>query len=123
MIKLNAGFSKKVGEPNFGSRGASVNVDLEVESALIDQPEALQERIRRLFVLARKAVEDELNGNGNGKPAQPKAATHEPEHNDELSCSACGETISEKVAEYSKSKLGKLLCYKCQKNGKNGRKQ
>ena len=128
MIKLNAGFSKKVGEPNFGSRGASVNVDLEVESALIDQPEALQERIRRLFLLARKAVEDELNGNGNGnangKPAQPRAAAHEPEHGDELRCSACGETISEKVAEYSKSKLGKPLCYRCQKKGNgSGRKQ
>ncbi len=32
MIKLNAGFSRKVGEPNYGSRGASVNVELELES-------------------------------------------------------------------------------------------
>ncbi len=27
MIKLNAGFSRKVGEPNYGSRGATVNPD------------------------------------------------------------------------------------------------
>ena len=33
MIKLNAGFSRKVGEANYSSRGASVNVDLELESA------------------------------------------------------------------------------------------
>ena len=34
MLKLNAGFSRKVGEANFSSRGASVNVELELESGL-----------------------------------------------------------------------------------------
>ena len=49
MIKLNAGFSRKVGEANYSSRGASVNVDLELESALIREPEKLHEKIRVLF--------------------------------------------------------------------------
>ena len=31
MIKLNCGFSRKVGEANYGSRGASVNLELEIE--------------------------------------------------------------------------------------------
>ena len=127
MIKLNAGFSKKVGEPNYGSRGASVNVDLEVESALMDQPDQLQERIRKLFMLARKAVDEELNGNGNGSGnanATSSNAAHEGPQDADASCSACGETISDKVAEYSKSKLGRPLCYRCQKSsGKQGRKQ
>ena len=129
MIKLNAGFSKKVGEPNYGSRGASVNVDLEVESALMDQPDQLQERIRKLFLLARKAVDEELNGNGNGNGsgngnATSSNAAHEAPQDADASCSACGETISDKVAEYSKSKLGRPLCYRCQKSsGKQGRKQ
>ena len=48
MLKLNAGFSRKVGEPNYGSRGASVNVELEVESNLIGDPDALKRRIRQL---------------------------------------------------------------------------
>ncbi len=60
MLKLNAGFSRKVGEPNYGSRGASVNVELEVESQLISDPEGLSRRIRGLFELARQAVDDEL---------------------------------------------------------------
>lgn len=33
-----------------------------------------------------------------------------------LTCSNCGEIITEKVASYSKSKFGKELCYNCQKN-------
>jgi len=65
MLKLNAGFSRKVGEPNYGSRGASVNVELELESNLIDDPQALMGRIRNLFDLARRAVDDEL---GAGQP-------------------------------------------------------
>jgi hypothetical protein len=60
MLKLNAGFSRKVGEPNYGSRGASVNVELEVESGLITDPDALMTRIRNLFGIAKRSVDAEL---------------------------------------------------------------
>src|SRR5258706_7659366 len=93
MLKLNAGLSRKVGEPDYGSRGASVNLELEVEGNLIGEPDALLDRIRKLFSLARTAVDGELNShrpttgndringsngdadngarsrNGNGRPA------------------------------------------------------
>src|SRR5215510_5452686 len=62
MLKLNAGLSRKIGEPDYGSRGASVNLELEVEGHLVSEPEALLDRIRRLFSLARNAVDEELNG-------------------------------------------------------------
>jgi hypothetical protein len=65
MLKLNIGLSKKVGEPNYGSRGASVNLELEVEAGLVNQPDELQDRIRRLFRLAKSSVDDELNGSTN----------------------------------------------------------
>ncbi len=63
MIKLNAGFSRKVGEPNYGSRGASVNVELELESNLIGDPDALVARIEDLFALAKQSVDAELSEN------------------------------------------------------------
>lgn len=71
MLKLNVGLSRKVGEANYGSRGASVNLELEVESALAGNPQTLQDRIRSLFRLARASVDEELNGNGqaNGHPS------------------------------------------------------
>ena len=34
-LKLNVGLSRKVGEANYGSRGASVNLELELESGLV----------------------------------------------------------------------------------------
>jgi hypothetical protein len=72
MLKLNAGFSRKVGEPNYGSRGASVNVELEVESGLIGDPDALMTRIRNLFTIAKRSVDSELgsaasNPDGDGR--------------------------------------------------------
>lgn len=66
-MKLNVGLSRKVGEANYGSRGASVHLEVEVESALAAEPQQLQERIRLLFRLARQSVDSELNGNGNGQ--------------------------------------------------------
>ena len=69
MLKLNVGFNRKVGEANYGSRGASVNLKLECEGHLASEPERLKDRIRSLFVLARTAVEEELNG-------QAKSASH-----------------------------------------------
>ena len=62
MLRLNIGFSKKIGESNYGSRGASVQLDLEAEAGLIDQPERLKDRSRQRFTLGKASVDEELNG-------------------------------------------------------------
>lgn len=66
MLKLNIGASKKVGEQNYGSRGASVNLEIELDTSLLTEPAKLQEKIRQLFGVARQSLAEELNGNGNG---------------------------------------------------------
>lgn len=73
-IKLNIGLSQKVGDNNYGSRGATVNVELEVESALANDPGKLQDRIRQVFNLVRASVAEELNGHG-GHAEAPRAKT------------------------------------------------
>ncbi len=82
MLKLNVGFSRKVGEANYGSRGASLHLELDLDSGLIQQPDKLQDRIRRLYAMARQAVEEGLkgqngyqgtNGNGRQEPTAPRA--------------------------------------------------
>ncbi len=68
-MKLNVGLSRKVGEANYGSRGASVNLEQEVDATLINEPQRLQERIREMFRLAQEAVDEELQV----EPTQPAA--------------------------------------------------
>jgi hypothetical protein len=71
MLKLNVGLTKKVGEPNFGSRGASINLEQELDSSLVADPVKLKERIRQLFAVVRSSLAEEVNGNGHS--AQPSA--------------------------------------------------
>jgi hypothetical protein len=60
MLKMQVGISKKVGEANYGSRGASVNLELELDSSLVGDTDRLKERIRHLFGLAKTSVDEEL---------------------------------------------------------------
>jgi hypothetical protein len=59
-LKLNIAMSRKVGERNYGSRGATVGLEMEVDSSLVDQPRELHQRIARLFRMAKASVDREL---------------------------------------------------------------
>jgi len=61
-VQINIGLNKKVGEPNYGSRGASVHLQTELDSGVIDEPERLRTQICRLFALARRSLDEELHG-------------------------------------------------------------
>jgi hypothetical protein len=60
-MKLNVGVSRKVGLPNYGSVGASCNLELELDAALLDRDlDAFHSQIRGAYVAAHQAVHDEL---------------------------------------------------------------
>jgi len=66
-LKTNIGVSRKVADNNYGSRGASVNLEVELDSGLINEPERFHDRIRQVFRLAQQAIDEELNRQqGNG---------------------------------------------------------
>ena len=71
-LKLNVGASRKVTDNNYGSRGASVNLEIDLDTALVTDPPKLQEKIRHLFQVARTSLAEELNGghhaNGHAGP-------------------------------------------------------
>jgi hypothetical protein len=74
-MTLNVGLNRKVGEPNYGSRGASVNLELELDNSLVEQPERLRDRIRQLYQLAKASVDEELNSNSQ-EPANGAGNGH-----------------------------------------------
>jgi len=88
-LTLNVGISKKIGQPDFGSVGATCNVSVELDAALLTrEPDAFQRHVRNAYAACSQAVNDELarqttpgmaapsgngvhtaaapNGNGNG---------------------------------------------------------
>ena len=68
-IKVNVGFSRKVGEPHYGSRGASVNLEVELERSAIEDTERFRSEIDGIFGRAREAVEQELQRGTSAAPA------------------------------------------------------
>jgi hypothetical protein len=73
-LTLNVGFTRKVGEANYGSRGASVNLEIEVESGLVREPDKLQAKIDYLFRQAKASVDAQLNGSAEPQQPPPMAA-------------------------------------------------
>jgi hypothetical protein len=79
MMKLNVGLCRKVGEPGFSSRGASLNLELEIDSGLAAEPGKLHAKIRELFSLVQTSLAEEVNGGhavaGNGTPQTKEPVT------------------------------------------------
>lgn len=101
-VKLSVGLQKKVGLPDYGSFGASCNVEFEIDRSLIDQDlDGFHQKVAGAFAACRQAVNDQLaqqqakphpengakngsarqneyvhsNGNGQGTRQQPGTAT------------------------------------------------
>ena len=60
MLKLNVGTNRKIGQPDFGSAGASCNLELELDTALFQDLEGLQQVVRRAYAACNQSVQDEL---------------------------------------------------------------
>ena len=82
MTKLNVGLSKKIGLPDYGSKGATCSVEIELDHAELADPNRFHANVQELFRSCRRAVEQELSrdhepvtpSNGNGRQYQPAPA-------------------------------------------------
>lgn len=93
-VKLNIGLSRKIGEPNDGSRGASLHLEVELDDSVLQDATQLKERVRNLYELARQSLEEELHrdveeipqhhacpvnrirGHAGHKPVRPELISH-----------------------------------------------
>jgi hypothetical protein len=60
MLRLNVGTNRKIGQPDYGSAGASCNLELELDTALFRDREGLQQVVKQAFAACNQAVNDEL---------------------------------------------------------------
>jgi hypothetical protein len=85
-LTLNVGVSRKMGLPDYGSIGASCNLQMELDAGLLDHDlDGFHARIRGAYVAAHQAVHDELSrlqAVGDVKTApSPSASTVKREAN------------------------------------------
>ena len=72
-LRLNVGVSRKVGLPDYGSVGASCNLELELPQDLLERDlEGFHARVRDAYVAAHQAVHDELARLHAGPQAGPR---------------------------------------------------
>ncbi len=69
MIKINAGFNKKIpGTQEYSSEGVHVTLEMELPDAYLSNKQALQEQIQNLVSEARDQVENQLSDNSTPLP-------------------------------------------------------
>src|SRR5882757_6582107 len=82
-LKLSVGLSRKVGQPDYGSLGASCGVEVELDPTLLrDDLDGFHASVRDAFVACRQAVNDELSRLGSptgGRPPAPADKDHGPQ--------------------------------------------
>jgi hypothetical protein len=71
-LKLSVGLSKKVGQPDYGSLGASCGVEVELDPSLLQVDlDGFHARVRDAFIACQQAVNDELARLGSS-PTPPR---------------------------------------------------
>jgi hypothetical protein len=60
-LTVNVGFSQKLGQPDYGSIGASCHVECELDGGVLGHdPNIFQQKVQELYAACAQAVEDEL---------------------------------------------------------------
>ena len=63
-LKARVGLSKKLGLPDYGSLGASCQVEVELDGSMLQaDPEKFQQHVRRAYQACAQAVNEELARN------------------------------------------------------------
>ena len=109
-VKINVGYCQKIGLPNYGSEGAHCNLELEVDTGLLNNTEAFQCRVQEVYAACRTAVETQLQcvGQTSRVPAKQEPrqsrepASRDPQsHSTHRNGAAQTSTASPKQSKYA----------------------
>lgn len=68
-MTVRVGLAKKIGQPDYGSLGASCDIELELDGALLFHDlDGLQQKVRSAYAACRQAVNEELAGSVESVP-------------------------------------------------------
>ncbi|MEO2017341.1 MAG: hypothetical protein ABGZ53_23545 [Fuerstiella sp.] len=91
-IKLNIGLSRKVGQPDYSSLGASCHIEQELSGSMLQNDlEGFHLQVRNAYVACRQAVDDELSRQSSDSP-NPSTATSNHNGNDTHAARSNGST-------------------------------
>ena len=76
-IKIRIGLSRKVGEPNYGSRGASFELEAEVDSHIVSSRELFEQQVQAWYQMARASLDSQLESQ-LGSSGRSVAAAGQP---------------------------------------------
>jgi hypothetical protein len=117
-LKLNVGLCKKIGQPDYGSLGASCYIEVELDGGLLASDlETFQRHARNAFVACRQAVNDELARHSDGGSSETAAfdAVAGSQTNSPLAAnghangsSKTGSRASEKQLQYARQLAGQI---------------
>ncbi len=80
-LKIIVSICRKLGQPNYGSLGASCTAEAELPNASLDDSEAIQQAAKDGFFACEQAVNDQLTGRqASGRDDRPAAATAGPKN-------------------------------------------
>ena len=94
-LRINVGFTRKLGQPDFGSVGASCNIECELDSDLLFRdPGGFQKQVQGVYAACTQAVHDELarhqHGGQNGVWSGSTPSGTDPQTNSNSHASSNG---------------------------------
>ena len=88
-VKLSVGLQQKIGQPDYGSLGASCHLEFEIDRSLLESDrDGFQEQVRSAFAACQQSVNEQLaqqsghsspqpgNGQSNGIPHHTRHTLH-----------------------------------------------
>src|SRR5579872_4019536 len=107
-LTVNVGYSEKLGQPDFGSIGASCHIECELDGHLaFDDPETFQSKVHDLYAACVRAVQDQLarrNGGHAETSNPPRNGAHKPSNGAKTTSSETPSTTSNGSTKHRASK-------------------